>query len=304
MALNYNEREYLLKPFTCSSSSPGFSHNSNNKVSQNKTPKTILSIESNHVKRLPGNEHPNGIIPLLEYQLWLEAGKLSYLSAKVKEKNNISKDKNPSVNYDSNIWRNFRLSCGLDSNRKQNVSESVSNLYPISVPPPSNVGKNTLAKYFSENKRMFFKTNKSYELAIQKTQNDDSLMRFLSLRSEVRNPPLDFKGNIKPPNNFKKYPLLSLPNSFADMNQKAVTTTIVARSDAVKNPSGSATHLTLSLEGTEITKPQRKEFSGAKVIRQRCHDIHTDFDTNSVDAISRKVNLSKSLDSNRIINVA
>jgi hypothetical protein len=294
MALNYIEREYLLKPHTCSS--PGFSHNASNKVSLGKNPKTILSIESNHIKRLPGNEHPNGIIPLLEYQLWLEAGKLSYLSTKVKDKNNITKDKNPTIDYDSNIWRNFRLSCGLESNRKQNVSESVSNLYPISIPAPSNVGKNTLAKYFSENKRLFFKSDKSYELAIKKTQNDDNLMRFLSLRSEVRNPPLDFKGNIKPPNNFKKYPLLNLPNSFASMSQKQPSA-IVARTDLIKNASGSATHLTLSLEGTEIAKLQRRDFTAAKLTTRDNQPGHE----HSVEVIhAKKSNSIRNLDNNNL----
>ena len=201
-------REYLLKGANVSS--PGFKHNPLNRLATTKQLPTILSIETRHIERDLKTKNEREITPLLEYQLWLEAGKLD--KANFKSSNSASSDGN-SVCYSSNIWRNFRNSCGVDSNRKGTISESIATLYPMQIPVPSQVGSNTLAKYYRENKNALFKSEKSYELSLIKTEKEDSYMKYLRLKSEMRNPPLDASGNILPPRNFKSYKLASSAKS-------------------------------------------------------------------------------------------
>ena len=201
---NVHEREFLLKQTEFKSS--GFTEKQINRFATAKAPKTILNIEANHVARTSIRNHPHPIVPLLEYQLWLEAGKM--------KQNYRSQKNDPSVDFNSNIWRNFRTSCGFDTTKKGNVSESISLLYPINIPPASKVGDYTLASYFKENKRRLFKADKTYELAMKKVERDDALAKFLRLKSDVRNPPIDINGNILPPSNFKKYPTIEFPKSF------------------------------------------------------------------------------------------
>ena len=90
--------------------------------------------------------------------------------------------------------------------RKGTVSEAVSTLYPINIPTPSQIGMNTLSNFYQENKRNMFKTDKTYKLAVARSENEATIMKYLRLKSEMRNPPLDFNGNILPPKNFKIYP--------------------------------------------------------------------------------------------------
>lgn len=200
------EREYLLKENRSQLS--GFTEKPINRLAIAKAPKTILNIEANHIARTSISQHPHGIVPLLEYQLWLEAGKV--------HENYRSEKNDPTINFNSNVWRNFRTSCGFDTTRKGNVSESISLLYPINIPPPSKVGRYTLAEYFKQNKRGFFRSDKTYELALDKVKREDALMKFLRLKSDARNPPVDLNGNILPPENFKRYPSVQLPHNFND----------------------------------------------------------------------------------------
>lgn len=51
-----------------------------------------------------------------------------------------------------------------------------------------------------------FRTEKTYNLAVARSENEATIMKYLRLKSEMRNPPLDFNGNILPPKNFKTYP--------------------------------------------------------------------------------------------------
>ena len=51
-----------------------------------------------------------------------------------------------------------------------------------------------------------FKTEKTFNLAVARSENEATIMKYLRLKSEMRNPPLDFNGNILPPKNFKIYP--------------------------------------------------------------------------------------------------
>jgi hypothetical protein len=122
------------------------------------------------------------------------------------KRNFKSENADRNICFNSNLWRNFRQSAGIPSTHKGTVSESISALYPVNIPVPSNMGSHTLAKYYEQNKKSFFKTEKSYQLASSKVDKEAAIMKYLRLKSEMRNPPLDYNGNILPPRNFKKYP--------------------------------------------------------------------------------------------------
>lgn len=148
----------------------------------------------------------------------LEAGKMD-------KRNFKSETADRNICFNSNLWRNFRQSAGIPSSsaQKGTVSESISALYPVNIPVPSNMGPHTLSKYYEQNKKSFFKTEKSYQLASSKLDKEAAIMKYLRLKSEMRNPPLDYNGNILPPRNFKKYPPIvkaytigSLGNSIQD----------------------------------------------------------------------------------------
>ena len=200
-----NERECINYPTTDRLS--GFTDRYINRLTTHKPTPTMLTIESNHLKR-ELNRDPKNITPLLEYQLWLEAGKLDKMNFKSLEGDN-------KITYNSNLWRNFRNSAGLLSNRKGTVSESISTLYPINIPSPSQIGPYTLAKYYQENKNSLFKSDKTYNVAVAKVENEATLMKYLRLKSEMRNPPLDWNGNILPPKNFKRYQPLGIFDSLS-----------------------------------------------------------------------------------------
>lgn len=57
---------------------PGFTDKSINKLVTIKQSPNLLNIETNHLKR-DFLKNTRDIIPLLEYQLWLEAGKSNLL---------------------------------------------------------------------------------------------------------------------------------------------------------------------------------------------------------------------------------
>lgn len=209
---NVYEREFLLKE---SRTEPtAFKYRPIERLATSRAPATILTIETNHIKRTPLEKHASGIVPMLEYQLWLEAGKL-------RKANYKSEKNNPDTKHNSNIWRNFRTSCGFTTSPRGNVSESVAALFPINIPPPSKVGSNTLSKFYDEHKKHLFRSHKAYELAVEKTERDDALMKYLKLKSEARNPPLDSKGNILPPANFKKYPYVQLPKNLNEAKSQS-----------------------------------------------------------------------------------
>jgi hypothetical protein len=197
--MNVYEREFLLKD-----KNPheyAFKERSVSKLATLKAPVNILNIEANHVKRTNLKSHPNGIVPLLEYQLWLEAGKLKLDSKNAefgsenglggREVRGLSDETSNSL-VNSNIWRNFKSSCGFSNNKKGNVSESIALLYPINIPSPSRLSSTyTLSDYFRENKKKLFKTDKTFNLLLKKYESENALMKYLKLKSDMRRPPLD-----------------------------------------------------------------------------------------------------------------
>lgn len=197
-----NEKEFLgpihRVPLT------GFTEKPINRLASTKFQPSILTIETNHVKR-GIKKNIKDINPLLEYQLWLEAGKMDKSIIK-------SENSNETLSFNSNIWRNYRSSAGLYEEKKSGVSESIASLYPINIPPPSRVGSNSLKRYYEQNKNIF-KSEEAFEHAMEKVDKEASLMKYLRLKSEMRNPPLDYDGNILPPKNFRKYPPVNKKNN-------------------------------------------------------------------------------------------
>ena len=94
----------------------------------------------------------------------------------------------------------------MHSQRRGTVSAAISEMYPITIPAPSQVGKNTLANFYQQNKKNLFKTDKNFKLAMDKADKESAIMKFLRLKSEMRNPPLNWNESIMPPRNFVKYP--------------------------------------------------------------------------------------------------
>ncbi|CAF0887070.1 unnamed protein product [Brachionus calyciflorus] len=199
---SFKEKEYLF-------SSPqiplsGFTDKPINRLVNTRIKPSILSIETNHVKR-ELKKTIKDISPLVEHQLWLEAGKMDKGFVK-------SFNADETLSFNSNIWRNYRSSAGLYSERKSAVSESIASIYPINIPAPSQIGPNTLKRFYEQNKNIF-KSDEAFKKAVDKVEKEATLMKYLRLKSEVRNPPLDYNGNILPPKNFKKYPPIFKKNN-------------------------------------------------------------------------------------------
>ena len=87
------EREFLFKdPYV---PLQGFTSKPINRLVSVKPTPNILTIESNHLKRNLKRDSKD-ITPLLEYQLWLEAGKMDKANYKA-----LAAD--PGVSFDSNV---------------------------------------------------------------------------------------------------------------------------------------------------------------------------------------------------------
>lgn len=205
---NIKEKEYLIS--TPRISLTGFTEKPINRLASTKFQPNILTIETNHVKRNL-KKNIKDINPLLEYQLWLEAGKMDKTIIK-------SINSSEGLSFNSNIWRNYRSSAGLYEENKNGLRESIACLYPLNIPPPSQIGPNTLQRYFEQNKSLF-RSEEGFKQAMEKVDKEATLMKYLRLKSEVRNPPLDFDGNILPPKNFKKYPPLNKKNNLEPVEE-------------------------------------------------------------------------------------
>ena len=98
-------------------------------------------------------------------------------------------------NYNSNVWRNFRKSYGFHTSTKgQKIGEMIAQLYPLNLPPPSKVGEYTYPRFLSETP--LIKDEKLRKLAIERTTQDILEFKRIRLKSEMRNPPLDERGDL------------------------------------------------------------------------------------------------------------
>ncbi|XP_055973759.1 testis-expressed protein 52 [Sorex fumeus] len=107
----------------------------------------------------------------------------------------------PNIHYDSNIWRWLTNA----SAHRQAPTET-------SVPPPSRLGAHSFLTFIYCNP--IFRDTKRKKQVIAKTQTMLQQGQKLQLRSEARVPPLDAKGNILAPKNFKKFPHISAGGRF------------------------------------------------------------------------------------------
>jgi hypothetical protein len=126
----------------------------------------------------------------LDYSLWLEAGKHSHKPTYAK-----SLDGKPPINY--NIWRNYRhYYTGINSHSARRTSvhsrlnEEAAFKYPIIIPAPSQLGENHLRQFFEANKKELFQNQSHFRMALIKADNDERMLRMLSLKSQQRNPPI------------------------------------------------------------------------------------------------------------------
>lgn len=165
------------------------------RLTQLEHPKTSLDHEIHHTLRESYDDRSSpttrsAILTNLDYALWLEAGKHSHKPTYAK-----SLDGKPPINY--NIWRNYRhYYVGVNSNsaRRSNsqsrLNEEAAFKYPIIIPAPSQLGENHLRQYFEANKKELFQNQSHYRMALIKADNDERLLRLLSLKSQQRRPPV------------------------------------------------------------------------------------------------------------------
>lgn len=260
------EREFLSKDKAVPLM--GFKEKPINRLVSSKPIPNILNIESNHLKRNFKHD-ARDVVPLLEYQLWLEAGKMD-------KANYRSATADPAVSFDSNMWRNFRNSVGVFSAKKRSstVSEAISEMYPLNIPAPSQVGRNTLAKYYENNRRGLFKTEKQYDLAVKRADKEASVMKYLRLRSEMRNPPLDWDGQILPPKNFVKYPPASQSHLFDSVLDDGVQyphLTTSRMSDSERHRTVHRVDLKLASNAVAFNKPPVNRPKPSKLIFRKTH---------------------------------
>jgi hypothetical protein len=173
-------------------------------------PKTSLDHEICHTLRESYDDRSSPIArpttaASLDYALWLEAGKHSHKPTYAK-----NLDGKPPINY--NIWRNYRhYYTGINSNNSRRTSvqsrlnEEAAFKYPIIIPAPSQLGENHLRQFFEANKKELFQNQSHYRMALIQADNDERMLRMLSLKSQQRHPPIS-SGKTKilnfPPKTF------------------------------------------------------------------------------------------------------
>jgi len=190
MKLSLQERENLMIPSKPHRS--GFTPRPLQKLTTRNRPHTITDIECSHFLRTPSRDFTHQH-PTVEQRLWVEAGK-----------HDAPFPARPDTSYNSNIWRNFRKQFGLNfSAEGKKVTDVIASMYPLNIPAPSNVGENSFEKYIKETR--LFENDKAKNLAIRRTRTEVAEFKALKCKSDGRHPPINEKGDILPPENYKKY---------------------------------------------------------------------------------------------------
>lgn len=107
------------------------------------------------------------------------------------------------------MWKNFKFVRPKHSanfaTRKSVPSSAgmIADIYPLAVPKPSRIGKNSYHKFLHEAK---LPQAKQKIIGWQKQGTQELQSRTLKVQSECRAPPTDWEGNILPPPNYKRYP--------------------------------------------------------------------------------------------------
>jgi hypothetical protein len=164
-------------------------------------PKTSLDHEVFHTLRESYDDRSSptarpSTSASLDYALWLEAGKHSHKPTYAK-----SLDGKPPINY--NIWRNYRhYYTGVNSHTarrssaQSRLNEEAAFKYPIIIPAPSQLGENHLRRFFEANKKELFQNQSHFRMALIQADNDERMLRMLSLKSQQRRPPVSSGKNL------------------------------------------------------------------------------------------------------------
>lgn len=174
------EEEFLLKDVHPHLS--GFTPRPVEKLAKTKPPCQLLDLDCQHFLNR-STKTSTHTYPCVQYQLWLEAGK-----------HDPPFPKNSDTNYDSNVWRNFRRNFGFQTSSKgRKISDIIATMYPLNIPPPSQLNDHTFDRYIKET--ALFKDENRKAMAIKQIQSDLQEFRKLKFKTEARNPPIDKKGD-------------------------------------------------------------------------------------------------------------
>uniref|UniRef100_H3AK02 Uncharacterized protein n=1 Tax=Latimeria chalumnae TaxID=7897 RepID=H3AK02_LATCH len=145
-----------------------------------KPPWTTLKLKVRH--QLRSSPKSFCLHPKMDFQKWLETGQLPPCFAERAEKP-----------HDSNIWRAIASSNDYPSSHCHG---------PIPIPPPSWMCDNTYVKFISQGDLKV--SDEQREKIIRRVIKELEENKKLKLRSKNRVPPINKRGNIQPPENYKR----------------------------------------------------------------------------------------------------
>ncbi|XP_034502459.1 testis-expressed protein 52 isoform X2 [Ailuropoda melanoleuca] len=179
------QREFLLP--SESQEWPGFTPQAHHRLALKPPPCT--EVKSEACRRLiypwkDAAQHTGG------FHTWLDVGRLP-----------ATFPTRPDRPYDSNVWR------WLTDTRAHGCPPA-----EPPIPPPSWMGPNSFLTFLCCTP-IFVDENRKNQVRVRTVRELRELDK-LQLRSEARAPPLDAKGNILPPKNFKKYRHISAGGRF------------------------------------------------------------------------------------------
>ncbi|XP_047597987.1 testis-expressed protein 52 isoform X1 [Lutra lutra] len=179
------QREFLIpnKSWEC----PGFTQQAQHRLALRPPPCTEIKSEVRRRLIYPWKDAPQHT---WGFHTWLDVGRLP-----------ATFPTRPDRPYDSNVWR------WLTDSRAHGCPPA-----EPPIPPPTWMGQNSFLT-FIHCTPIFMDENRKNQVIVRTVQELRELEK-LKLRSEVRAPPLDTKGNILPPKNFKKYRHMSAGGRF------------------------------------------------------------------------------------------
>ena len=73
------------------------------------------------------------------------------------------------------------------------MNDVIADMYPVNIPPPSRVGSYTYGRFLTETP--IIRDARYKRLAISKIERDMDEFKQMRLQSDMRNPPLDERGD-------------------------------------------------------------------------------------------------------------
>lgn len=171
----WTQREFLLPKEA--KELPGFTWQSYHKLALKQPPCTEMKSKVRRQINSPGKDaaqHTWG------FHTWLDVGRLP-----------ATFPTRPDTPYDSNVWRWLTHS---NAHRLPAAQPA--------IPPPSCMGRHSFLAFISDTP--IFLDMKRMNQVVMRTIRELKEVEKLKLRSELRAPPLDARGNILPPPNYKK----------------------------------------------------------------------------------------------------